>query len=198
MKSNRLTFSLLFIFVFSTFVFGQSNKKKKWDEAILALQQTEFIKNYKAYKDGIEKTVSAFHLQQDEFNQEEVRMLSKAYEESVEDFDSILDKIKRDFVDKRTRDYMSSDPESYGSNLDGLLYNAGRKFDNECALLMDKMMEEDIYSFFTLMEYTIIIGIVKEVAVMIGNLNKKMKKISADYIEDNMLQELRLKKWEQY
>jgi len=197
MKSKKLPFLLLFVFTYSIISFGQSKKKKKWDEAISALQQTEFIKNYNKYKEGIETTVAAFHLKQDEFNQEEVRILSKTYEESVVDFDRILDKIKRDFMDKQTRNYMASNPESYGSNFDGLLMNAGRKFDNQCAQLMDDMMEEDIYSF-GLMEITIAMGLIKELANLISSLNKKMKNMSADYIEDNMLQDLRLKQWDQY
>lgn len=194
-----LNFILTYFFVFSliTSSFGQSKKQQKWDEAILSLKQTEFIKKYESFKVGIEKTLKEFHLQKVDFNQDEVKIVEKAYEDSVEDFNRILDKIKRDFTDKETRKYLSNNPEQYCSNFDGLLYNAGRSFDNNCTERMEKMMDSDLAAF-GLMETAMLIGLVKELVGMVGKMNTKMKKVSGEYIEDNMLSELRLKKWDEY
>lgn len=198
MKTLKLTLCLLLVISFSCICMGQSKaKKKKMDEAISSLKQTDFIKAYIKQAHAIDSLVTYFQIRKEEFNPEEVALLKAHHEDSLEDFNELLDKLKIDLLNKEDRRYLIKHPEAYATNFEGLLEKAGKSFDNNCAYTMEHMLDVDVAAF-GLMEFGIFMGLIKEVVGMVGEIGNKLKKNDTEYLENNLLKDLRLKQWDEY
>lgn len=205
---NFLSFALFIsIIIISTScspVLSQSkNRLKQWQQAINALNQTEFIKTYRIYKDSIEQVTANYHSIKLDEHPDDINEIAKGYEAGLVKFDRMLDDMKSDFSERTMRKIILNKPDRYAQTFEERLEFALNTMDSKCLYLMDKAFYKyDEYSALAIMEYALIFGIakelVKELVGLIGKMSKKMEGISADYIEKNLTRDLRIKRWDEY
>lgn len=204
MKNLRVFPYVLFVGIVLTSscssLIGQNkNKQKKWQQSINALKQTQFIQTYALYKDSIETITANYHRIKGELHPKDIEEVKKGYDESLMKFNKILDNIMKEFSNKEQRKYITTFPESYTQTFDARLELAMNTINSKCLYYMDQaFFDNSAPSAFGLMEFTIIIGIIKEFAGMIGKVNKKMEGVSAEYIDRHLINDLRLKTWDEY
>ncbi len=179
---------------------GQSkSKQKKWQQSINALKQTQFIQTYTLYKDSIETVTANYHRIKQELHPKDVEEVKNGYDESLVKFNKILDDVKKEFSNKEQRKYITSFPESYTQTFDARLELAMNTMNSKCLYYMEPaFFDNDVPSAMGLTEIVIMISIIKEFVGMIRSMNKKMEGISAEYIDRHLVNDLRLKTWDEY
>ncbi len=176
---------------------GQSGREAKWNEAILALEKSDFTVKYTSIKDSIESQVADFHRHKSSCRPEEVAAVKKGYERSVEQFDKILNRLKDDFSDPDTREYIAKSPDRFSIYLEAELNNALTFYNNNCKSKIDEYVDNSTGAL-GLMELGLVIALGKELWTLWSNKQAKMKGMSSKYFEDHFISQHRLKKWEHY
>jgi len=121
---------ILFFLIIAVSANAQLTRKKKYDEAITALNGTEFIQTYKEYKIMVEETMTNFKSMASEFDSYDVEFVKEAYMESKAEFDGIAENLKTDLLDKKTRSFIIDDPERYSKFIAGEVEDAYENFLN--------------------------------------------------------------------
>jgi hypothetical protein len=186
------------ILIFMAFAFtcqGQIKRSKKLDKAIDALNQTEFIKMYKTYKDNVETTIRDFKAEAYVLDAMDVEMVKDSYEQSKLEFDAVAESLKSDLIDKKTREFISNDPDRYTKFIAVEVEKANEHFLHNTASLIDDLTGYK-YSGFGVAEINLIIGLVGEMAEMVSSIKSNMKKMTSEYFELYFIKDLRLSKWE--
>lgn len=197
MKIVNLLFMLCFCLGISQNVEAQSKQHQKWQEAVDALSRSEFIQEYRKMKNKIETQVAAFHQYKAEIHVDEFEEVGKHYTDVVEDFDVILNDLKNRFKNKMDRESMLRKPDDYTKYYKPALDSAKINYNNTCAVKIDAHIDNGD-SAVGITEITAVIALVGELVKIVDKYQKKMEDMSGTYLEDNLIRDLRLKKWKHY
>lgn len=197
MKILKLLFGLTLLLGIGQNGIAQSKQHKKWQKAVDNLNRSDFIKEYRAIKDKIEAQVTTFHQHKDQIVLEDFEYVGKHYTEAVEEFDVILNDLKNKFKNKADRDEMLRRPDSYTKDFKRAVDNAKKNYNNTCAERIDALIENGD-SAIGITEITAVMALVGELVKIVDQWQKKLQEMSGVYLEDNLIRDLRLKKWKHY
>jgi len=173
-----------------------NQRSAKWNKATSAIEKSEFVESYLEEKVKIENEVAAYRRNNSADNNDKA-VIQAGYKESLNMFDSVLDRMKTSFTDKTTRKAFSKNPDLI---LDGLRYdldNAVNNYKNNCQVYLD-FGNSSTEGAFGLSEFTLLLGLVSEVGKLISDNLSNTKRMSGEYFENNCLYKLRLKDWDSY
>lgn len=197
MQKKAFFFAILIIAKTSISLSAQSKREAKWDEAIQALEKSDFTVKYTSIKDSIESQVADFHRHKTSCRPEEIATVKKGYEQSIEQFDKILNRIKEDFSDPKTREFIARNPDRFSTYLEAELNNALTYYNTNCKSRIDEYVENSTGAL-GLMELSLVIALGKELWSLWSEKQAKTKGMSSKYFEDHFISQHRLKKWEHY
>ena len=190
----KFKFLLLFLALTLT-AQGQIPRKKKLDKAIEALNETKFIQTYKDYKEKVETIIRDFKSEAYSLDAYDVEMVKDEYEKCKDEFDAVAESLKSDLMDKKTREFISNDPDRYTKFIAVEIEQAYENFQHNTVSLI-----EDLTGYqntgFGIAEMNLIIGLVGEMAGMVKSIRSNMKKMTAEYFEMYFIKDLRLAEWE--
>lgn len=197
MKKSVFFFAILIMIGTAAPLGAQSGKRAKRDAAIQALEKSDFTVTYSAIKDTIESQVADFHRKKSGLRPEEIASVKKGYEQSVEQFEKVLDRIKEDFSDPANRSYIASHPDRFSSYLQPELNNALTFYNSNCKNKIDEYVQND-YATLGLMEVGMLIAIGKELWTLWKDKQNKTRELNKKYFEERFASKYRLKKWDHY
>lgn len=195
MKSRILFLAILIIG--STFsLSAQSKKEKKLQQAIDALEGTEFVNSYKECKLRVEKVATDFKLQEEFFEAEDVERVKENYTVSKEEFDLILNNMKKRLMDKKYRNFMIEAPEEYTELISLKLEKAMNNYEANCVNLINEISGTEAVGF-GISDIVMLVNVVGDIFGAIKNVSKQLDKMNEVYIEDKFISKLRIKSWEE-
>lgn len=197
-RITTFTAAILCVSIFSSLSAQSTKWEQRWQESIDALEQTEFIKEYKANKMVIERQLEDFVRQSATLHPEDVEAVRKSYVGSLAMYDKILDELKNDFTDTETQKYLAKNPDRYTQSLAWQLTNANEYYSDNVQQKIDRLINRSDGAMIGLMEVGLLISLTKEILGIIQAQKGKMKELRAAYFENNFLVHLRLKRWESY
>jgi hypothetical protein len=197
MQKIAFFFAILIIGGIATSLCAQPGKHPKWDTALLALEKSDFVVQYSAIKDTIELQIADFHRQKSGLRPEEIAAVKKGYEQSVEQFNKVLNLIKEDFTDPSYRSFMADHPDRFSATLEAELNNALTFYNNNCKSKIDQYVPHG-HASLGLMEVGMLITLGKELYKIWSERQAKAKEMSGSYFEERFVSKYRLKKWDHY
>lgn len=192
-KALIITFVALFSF---TAAFAQSKREKKMQEAINALMQTQFIQKYKEYKDIVEVTAGSFKPTSSAYDQMEVSRIKFNYETSRAAFDKILLGVKKDLLDKTTREYIVGNPERYTQFVANELEMAMNNYQETVVFKINTLTGQQTVGF-GIMEIKLLLDLVFDVVGVVQSIQKELDKMSEAYLDEKFTNVLKIKSWDE-
>ncbi len=194
MQLKSIFLAILTFAIFSP-AFAQ-NREKKMKEAIVALDSTEFVQKYKSYQDEVEKTVGDFKAISSDFSKEDVREVQYAYRTTRDNFNKIIETIKKDLLDKKNRNFMKGNPDRYTQFVASELELAYKNYQSTVAVKITQLTKDEDKLQFGLFEIKLMINLVFDVIGVINTIEDELSKMNDKYLEDNFISPLRVKEWE--
>ena len=190
---KTLVFACLMAFVacFSTSIAAQT--EKKMDALIVALEETQFIQEYKQYKSDVEAKIAELKIDTS-ISPREVAKVKIAYNQSKFKFDAILDQLRRDLSNAATRKLIEKSPTTFSTTyqrkLDDAKTYCSNNFHQKADALLKKPEAADmatlellVNSFFTIFK-------------SINEKKQTAETFNAAYLETQLIDPLRFKAWE--
>ena len=193
---KALILSLLSLFLFSNEGFSQNKRAKKMQEAIDALMATEFIQKYIEYKQMVEITALDFKMQSNNYDPMEVNRISFGYETSRAAFDKILGGIRKDLLDKSTRDYIQQNPDRYTHFVTQELEFAMNNYQEQVVYKINQLTGNESVGF-GIFEVKLFLDLIFDVVSVITSIEKELDKMNEKYLDENFTQPLQVKSWEE-
>ena len=194
-----MTIRIIFLSIIlglSTQISAQSKKEKKLLQAIEALETTEFIKSYKECKLRVEKVATDFKLQEEFLEADDITRVQLSYQESKEEFDLILDNLKRKLLNKKYRKFMIDNPEEYTELVQLKLEKAMNNYEANCVKLIEEISGTEVVGF-GISDIVLLVNIVGDIFGAIKNISKQLDKMNEIYIEEKFISKLRVKDWDE-
>ncbi|MCB0518270.1 MAG: hypothetical protein H6577_20735 [Lewinellaceae bacterium] len=190
------------LFIFLAFaislpsVFSQNKREQKMQAAIDALMTTQFVQKYKEYKDIVEVTAGDFKPISTGYDAAEVGRIKFNYETSRAAFDKILDGVKKDLLDKSTREYIANSPDRYTQFVASELEMAMNNY-QETVVYKINMLTGNQTVGFGIMEIKLLLDLVFDVVGVIQSINKELDRMSEEYLDQHFTSVLRIKSWDE-
>ncbi len=192
-KALIITLAALFSF---TAAFAQNKREKKMQAAIDALMTTQFVQKYKEYKDIVEVTAGSFKPMSTGYDQMEVSRIKFNYETSRASFDKILNGVKKDLLDKTTREYIASSPDRYTQFVATELEMAMNNYQEMVVFKINTLTGQQTVGF-GIMELKLLLDLVFDVVGVIQSINKELDKMSEAYLDEKFTNVLKIKSWDE-
>ncbi|GAB5554871.1 MAG: hypothetical protein Sapg2KO_44620 [Saprospiraceae bacterium] len=112
-----ITFSI-FLSLFVLQLSAQSNPTDKVSGALTEFMQTEFMRQFGDLRIKAEAEIGAFATNSSSYDPQDVARVQTAYDRTAQRFNSLLDKIKQDFLDTKKLKYITRYPDSYSRGLE--------------------------------------------------------------------------------
>jgi hypothetical protein len=196
---KRFNLVLILIIFQNYIVEGQviSNRQKKiLEEDIAKLKKTEFYQKFLNCKKNIESQVASFYIKKTSFKAEDIDDVHRNYDASSREFNKILDELLFDFSNNDRREICIMYPDQYSKLLNAEIEDVLRFYKNNCLIKIENLMQES--GSFGLMEIQMKIGLGGEIIKMIDLYKKHSKRMNAEFLKKHLINDLRLKKWEEY
>ena len=194
----KLLFSILFFSTFSFGLFAQSQRSTaRWNEAISALKQTSFIKQYENDKDLMEGHIAELMSKKAQVSASDMEAIKRGYNETVDAYDGVLAELKTRFTNRQGRAAMQSSPQEFTTDLERKIKEANSIYNNKCLKIIDAAIHQHDGAF-GLMEVTFLISVAKELYAMYEKRQAMLDAAAGDYFDRNFVKGLRLKKWDAY
>ena len=165
-------------------------------DAIDALMGTQFVMKYKEYKEIVEVTASSFKPMAANYDQMEVERIKFNYETSRAAFDKILMGVKKDLLDKTTREYIAGNPDRYTQFVASELEMAMNNY-QEMVVFKINMLTGQQTVGFGIMEIKLLLDLVFDVVGIIQSINKELDRMSEEYLDENFTNVLKIKSWDE-
>ncbi len=175
-------------------VFAQK-REQKMKEAIDALNTTEFIRKYKEYQGAVESTVGNFKATATDYPTEDVREVQYAFRSTRDNFNKILETIKKDLLDKKTRNFMKENPDRYTQFVSQELDLAYKNYQSTVVVKINELTGQEQVGL-GIMELKLLLDLVFDVVGVINTIEGELSKMNDKYLEDNLIGPLRIKEWE--
>lgn len=193
---KALILSLLSLFLLSNDLFSQNKREKKMQGAIDALMTTEFIQKYSEYKQLVEMTALDFKTQAEYYDQMEVNRISFGYETSRAAFDKILDGLRKDLLDKSTREYIQQNPDRYTHFVTNELEFAMNNYQEQVIYKINELTGNETVGF-GIFEIKLFLDLIFDVVGVITSIEKELDKMNEKYLDENFTNPLRVASWEE-
>lgn len=173
---------------------SKQNREKEWSVSMDKLESTDFIKEYKTMRDKIEDEVRRFKNGSSYNTKSEVSEVEKGYSETEKRFNLVLNKIKDDFSDKDGRKYLLKYPDRF---TDSFKYKLEKSYDyylNHCVKQISYITSSEIAAgpFQALLAA---IQVTHQLINIYQNRLLQLEGISSEFIENQLLSNLRLSTW---
>jgi hypothetical protein len=191
--------SILFLLLCVAFVLptqAQSKKEKKMKAAIDAINNTEFIKKYKESKEYIEKSGGEFKAIMGNYESQDVNEVIFGYEGTRKQFNSIIEKIKKDLMDKKTREFMIAQPDRYTDFVSKEVDFAMKTYQQTVVVKINEITGNEQVGM-GIMELKLLIDLVFNVVGVIKTIQDELDKMNEAYLEKNFVQPLKVQSWEE-
>lgn len=185
----------LFTLVLAAPTFAQNKRESKMKAAIDALNTTEFVRKYKEYQGAVEKTVADFKAVSTDYPTEDVREVQYAYRTTRDNFNKILETVKKDLLDKKTRNFMKENPDRYTQFVSQELDLAYKTYQNTVVTKISELTGEESVGL-GIMQIKLLLDLVFDVVGVINTIEDELAKMNEKYIEENFIGPLRVKEWE--
>ncbi len=192
-KALIITLAALFSF---TAGFAQNKREQKMQAAIDALMTTQFVQKYKEYKDIVEVTASSFKPTAASYDQMEVERIKFNYETSRASFDKILMGVKKDLLDKTTREYIVGNPDRYTQFVATELEMAMNNYQEMVVFKINTLTGQQTVGF-GIMEIKLLLDLVFDVVGVIQSINKELDKMNEAYLDEKFTNVLKIKTWDE-
>ena len=179
-----------------TGMYAQNKRQQKMQDAIDALMGTQFVMKYKEYKEIVEVTASSFKPMAANYDQMEVERIKFNYETSRAAFDKILMGVKKDLLDKTTREYIAGNPDRYTQFVASELEMAMNNY-QEMVVFKINMLTGQQTVGFGIMEIKLLLDLVFDVVGIIQSINKELDRMSEEYLDENFTNVLKIKSWDE-
>jgi hypothetical protein len=191
--------SILFLLLSIAFVlpsYAQSKKEKKMKAAIDAVNGTEFIKKYRESKEYIEKSGGEFKAIMGNYESQDVNEVIFGYEGTRKQFNSIIEKIKKDLLDKKTREFMIAQPDRYTDFVSKEVDFAMKTYQQTVVVKINEITGNEEVGI-GIMELKLLIDLVFNVVGVIKTIQDELDKMNEAYLDKNFVQPLRVQSWEE-
>jgi hypothetical protein len=175
---------------------AQSKKEKKMKAAIDAINSTEFIKKYKESKEYIEKSGGEFKSIMGNYESQDVNEVIFGYEATRKQFNSIIEKIKKDLMDKKTREFMISQPDRYTDFVSKEVDFAMKNYQQTVVIKINEVTGYEQVGI-GIMELKLLLDLVFDVVGVIKTIQDELDKMNEAYLDKNFVQPLRVQTWEE-
>lgn len=170
-------------------------REEKMKAAIDALNTTEFIRKYKEYQGAVEKTAADFKVIATDYPTEDVREVQYAYRSTRDNFNKILETVKKDLLDKKTRNFMKQNPDRYTQFVSQELDLAYKTYQNTVVTKITELTGQETVGI-GIMQLKLLLDLVFDVVGVINTIEAELAKMNDKYIEENFIGPLRIKEWE--
>ena len=189
---------LLVCFLLGTFInnsaLAQPKTDKRLESAIESLEKTAFIKEFKKCKKQIEANVADFKATKD-IDEKDIRKVKRAYGETQEAFDNILNGLKKDLMSKANRGFIIASPDRYTDFTKRSLEEAMDEYQSNCQSLMDKATgKAGSVALVALLE--LLVPSINNLVTYFQDYKKALNTANEAFIETKLIQKLRLKTWD--
>lgn len=164
--------------------------------AINALMGTEFVQKYKEYKEIVEVTAGSFKPVAANYDQAEVNRIKFNYETSRAAFDKILMGVKKDLLDKTTREYIATSPDRYTQFIASELEMAMNNYQETVVFKINMLTGQQTVGF-GIMEIKLLIDLVFDVVGVIKSINAELDRMSEEYLDQHFTSVLQIKSWDE-
>ena len=189
---------LLVCFLLGTFInngaLAQPKTNKRLEAAIESLEKTAFIKEFKKCKKQIEANVADFKATPD-IDEQDIRKVKRAYGETQEAFEDIINGFKKDLISKGNRNFIAANPDRYTDFTKRSLQEANEDYLSNCQSLMDKVTGKS-RSALLIAVFDILLPTIKDLVAYFQEYKKAIATDNEAYIEDKLIKKLRLKAWD--
>ncbi len=192
---KALIITLAGLFLFTT-AEAQNKREAKMQAAIDALMTTQFVQKYKEYKDIVEVTAGDFKAVSANYDQAEVGRIKFNYESSRASFDKILNGVKKDLLDKTTREYIAGNPDRYTQFVASELEMAMNNYQESVVFKINTLTGNQTVGF-GIMELKLLLDLVFDVVGVINSINKELDRMSEEYLDQHFTQVLKIKTWDE-
>lgn len=193
MKFQSLIVMLLAL-VFAAPAFGQK-RERKMQEAIDSLNTTEFVRKYKEYKELVEMTISNFKAVSSNYEIADVQEVQYGFKTTASNFNKILETIKKDLLDKKTREFIKTSPDRYTQFVAQELDLAYKGFQQTVVLKITELTGEQPVGI-GVMEIKLLLDLVFDVVGVINSIEGELSRMNDAYVEEKFVAPLRVKTWE--
>jgi hypothetical protein len=191
---KKALFVLLAFLLLSPAAFSQNKREKKMQAAIDALMGTQFVMKYKEYKEIVETTAGSFKPMAAGYDAMEVERIKFNYETSRAAFDKILMGVKKDLLDKTTREYIAGNPDRYTQFVATELEMAMNNYQESVVHKINLLTGQQTVGF-GFMEIKLLLDLVFDVVGVIQSINKELDRMSEEYLDENFTNLLKIKGW---
>lgn len=184
-------------------VLAQAQVAKKIDKntaTLNALKSTDFYKKFDELKGRIETSVAQFHsdMKTRNYSPGDVEEIASAYDNVASKFDEILTRLNKDITGASKKNEFLKHPEKFASGYIPSLQRAYDSFKNGCQLKMDRLSGGGRGRAFEMDEVDALLESAESFSKAIEQNKSRLSKMDADFFERNFIQDLRLKRWEEY
>ena len=193
MKCQSLLVMLLAL-VLAAPAFGQK-RERKMQEAIDSLNTTEFVQKYKQYKEVVEMTISNFKAVSSNYELSDVQEVQYGFKTTASNFNKILETIKKDLLDKKTREFIKTSPDRYTQFVAQELDLAYKGFQQTVVVKITELTGEQPVGI-GVMEIKLLLDLVFDVVGVINSIDAELARMSDAFVEEKFVAPLRVKTWE--
>jgi hypothetical protein len=191
---TKLIFGTLLCLIGQSVYLAAQAPDRKTEELITALNNTEFVQQYQAYKENIELEIAELKIEEAELNPTELKRIQLYYNQSRLKFDAILNKLETDLTSRTKRKLMLDNPTDYTQSLQKDLTAAVDYYNENCKKRIEALLEKDsAMDAETLQE---LLGGVLGMVQLLKEKSELNQQINTAYLKEAFITPLRLKKWE--
>ncbi len=176
--------------------YAQNKRAQKMQGAIDALMTTQFVQKYKEYKEIVESTASGFKPMAANYDQMEVERIKFNYETSRASFDKILQGVKKDLLDKTTREYIAGNPDRYTQFVASELEMAMNNYQETVVFKINTLTGQQTVGF-GILEIKLLLDLVFDVVGVVQSINKELDRMNEEYLDENFTNILKIKSWDE-
>lgn len=157
----------------------------------------EFFSEYAELKDRGEESVRQFKYMQHKYDEEDIAEVMYAYDAAANYYNSVLNNIKADLLNKKKRKYMVNFPDDFAKKTQADLYKAKEFYENTYQREVIRVTDGEINGFAFVAMMPQIIGYAKTAFSIYKKIKKEMEKFNNDLLDKHLVEKYRFKTWEE-
>ena len=157
----------------------------------------DFFSEYEELRNRSEESVRQFKYVQYKYSEEDVTDVIYAYDASARYYNSVLENIKKDLLNKKKRKYMVQFPEDFAKKTEADLYKAKEFYENTFQKEIIRVTDGEITGMAFLAMMPQIIGYAKTAFSIYKKMKKEMKKFNNNLLDKHLIEKYRFKTWEE-
>jgi len=157
----------------------------------------DFFSEYEELRDRAEESVTQFKYIQYKYSEEDVMDVIYAYDASARYYNSVIENIKKDLLNKKKRNYMVQFPEDFAKKTEADLYKAKEFYESTFQKEIIRVTNGEITGMAFLALMPQIIGYAKTAFSIYKKIKKEMAKFNNDLLDKHLIEKYRFKTWEE-